>query len=53
MKNRLNSFFSSYFLVLVLAIAKAIVIAIARNPWVKCKGFKEIMKAVCQKIGGG
>jgi hypothetical protein len=51
MRNRLNSFFSS-FLVLVIAIAKAIVIAIARKPLVKCKGFKEIMRVACQRIEG-
>ena len=37
---------------LAIAIAKAIVIAIARNPLVKCKGFKEIMSIACQKIEG-
>jgi hypothetical protein len=37
---------------IVLAIAKAIVIATARNPLVKCKGIKEIMKVACQRIEG-
>lgn len=52
MRSRLNSFFSSYFLVLVLAIAKAIVIAIARYPLDKFMEIKELMKVACQRIEG-
>jgi hypothetical protein len=37
---------------IVLAIAKAIVIAIARNPLVKCRGFIKIIKGVCQRNEG-
>ena len=46
----LNSYFPS--LVIVLAIAKAIVIAIARKPLVKYIEIKEIMKVACQEIEG-
>jgi len=35
---------------MVLAIVKAIAIAMARHPWVKCMEIKEIMEVACQSI---
>jgi hypothetical protein len=47
---RLNSHFSS--LVIVLAIAKAIVIAIARHPLDKCMEVKEFKEVAWQQNEG-